>query len=66
MLEGVRLFYRQGFDETGWQFDEEGYQRQVLNRSPENRFTASLLWLVDSEAITLAQADRLDAIYAHR
>ena len=25
-----------------------------------------LLWLVDSEAITLAQADRLNAINAHR
>lgn len=24
------------------------------------------MWLVDSEAITLGQADRLDAIYAHR
>jgi hypothetical protein len=24
------------------------------------------LWLVDSEAIAPAQADRLDAIYAHR
>jgi len=66
VLEEVRLFYRQGFDETGWQYDEEGYKRQVLSRAPKDQFKASLLWLVDSEAITLAQAERLDAIYAHR
>lgn len=66
VVEEVRLFYRQGFDETGWQYDEEGYKRQVLSGAPKNRFRASLLWLVDSEAITLAQADRLDSIYAHR
>jgi hypothetical protein len=66
VLEEVRLFYRQGFDETGWQYDEEEYKRRVLTGAPKDRFRASLLWLVDSEAITLAQADRLDAIYAHR
>jgi hypothetical protein len=38
----------------------------VLSRAPKNRFRASLLWLVDYKAITLAQADRLDVIYAHR
>jgi hypothetical protein len=66
VLEEVRLFYRHGFDETGWRYDEEGYKRQVLSRAPKDRFRASLLWLVDSEAITLAEADRLDAIYGHR
>jgi hypothetical protein len=66
VLEEVRLFYRQGFDETGWLYDEEEYKRRVLSGAPKDRFRASLLWLVDSEAITLAQADRLDAIYAHR
>lgn len=66
VLEEVRLFYRLGFDETGWQYDEDGYKRHVLGRAPKDRFRASLLWLVDGEAITLAQADRLDAIYAHR
>jgi hypothetical protein len=34
--------------------------------APKDRFRASLLWLVGSEAITLAQADRLKAINAHR
>ena len=27
--EEVRLFYRQGFDETGCQYDEEEYKRRV-------------------------------------
>jgi hypothetical protein len=59
VLEEVRLFYRRGFDETGWQYDEEAYAAQVLSRAPKNKFRASLLWLVNSEAITLARADRL-------
>lgn len=33
VLEEVRLFYRHGFDETGWRYDEEGYKRQVLSRA---------------------------------
>ena len=49
VLEEVRLFYRHGFDETGWQYHEEGYKRQVLSGAPKDRFRASLLWLVDSE-----------------
>ncbi len=38
----------------------------MLSRVPKKRFRASLLWLVYGDAITLAQADRLDDIYAHR
>ena len=64
--EEVRQFYCTGFDEAGWRYDEEGYATHVLSRSPKNKFRASLLWLVDYKAITLAQADRLDEIYAHR
>ena len=30
VLEEVRLFYRRGFDETGWLYDEEEYKRRVL------------------------------------
>ena len=66
VLEEVRLFYRRGFDETGWQYDEEGCAAQVVSRAPKSKFRASLLWLVHSDAITLAQADRLDEIYDHR
>lgn len=40
--------------------------RRVLVRAPKNKSRASLLWLVEGDAITLAQADRLDDIYAHR
>ena len=32
VLEEVRLFYRQGFDETGWQYDEEEYKRPGSER----------------------------------
>ena len=38
--EEVRLFYRQGFDETGWQYDEEEYKRRVRSGAPKDRFRA--------------------------
>ena len=41
-------------------YDEQAYAEKVLSRVLKNRFRASLLWLVDGDAITLAQADRLD------
>ncbi|MEU8297647.1 hypothetical protein AB0C04_10205 [Micromonospora sp. NPDC048909] len=67
VLTSIRQFYLKGFDETGFRYDEERYAEQVLKRDPKRRpFPASLLWLVDSGAISLAQADRLDQIYAHR
>lgn len=65
VLEQVHDFYLRGFDESGMTYDEVGYARDVLARAP-SKFRASLLWLVDSEAITISQADRLDDIYAHR
>lgn len=49
-----------------WTYDEEEYSRQVLSRAPKNKFRSSLLWLVEMDAITIQQADRLDAIYSHR
>lgn len=45
---------------------EERYKNTVLSLSPRKPFEASLLWLVDMEAITSAQASRLESIYAHR
>jgi hypothetical protein len=56
VLERVKSFY--------W-YDEAEYRREVLTRAP-SKFRASLLWLVEGQAITLDQADRLDAIYRHR
>lgn len=68
VLEQVREFYCFGFDEKGTMrdVDIERYNRSVLSLAPKNKFLASLRWLVQSDAITQAQADRLDAIYAHR
>ncbi|MEV5650502.1 hypothetical protein AB0L57_19815 [Nocardia sp. NPDC052254] len=67
VLDEVREFYSVGCDDSGRSVvNEDAYRREVLDRAPKNKFRASLLWLVESEAITLAQADRLDDIYAHR
>ncbi len=66
MLDDVRESFCTGFDENGMRYDEVGYRAKVLDRAPKNKFRASLLWLVDMEAITLAQADRLDEVYDHR
>lgn len=69
VLDDVKSFY--GYTnldgDVRW-FPEGGdveYQRQVLNLHP-NRFTASLLWLQEMDALTVEQAARLDAIYDHR
>jgi hypothetical protein len=45
--------------------EKEAYRLHVLSLASD-RFRASLLWLVQQNAITQAQADRLDSIYAHR
>ncbi|WP_280203215.1 MULTISPECIES: hypothetical protein [Nocardia] len=67
VLDEVREFYSVGCDDSGRCIvNEDAYRRNVLDRAPKNKFRASLLWLVESEAITMAQADRLDDIYVHR
>lgn len=66
VIDEVRGFYWRGFENSTQLYDERAYAENVLARSPRNKFRASLLWLVESDAITLAQADRLDDIYAHR
>jgi hypothetical protein len=67
VIDEVRQFYFKGFDESGCTYDEVSYAEQVLARDPKKRkMRASLLWLVESDAITLDQADRLEKIYAHR
>jgi hypothetical protein len=65
VLDQVRSFYLRGFDESGYLYDEDSYRAQVLSRHKQ-KFRASLLWLVESNAITLAQADRLQEIQDHR
>lgn len=65
VLDEVRQFYWRGIDDGVIVYDEQAYAQRVV-RASKNKFRASLLWLVEGDAITLAQADRLDDIYAHR
>jgi hypothetical protein len=66
VLDEVREFYWRGIEDGVVIYDEPAYAEDVLVKAPKNKFRASLLWLVECDAITLAQADRLDDIYAHR
>lgn len=66
VLDEVREFYWRGIQDGVIVYDEKRYAVEVLAKVPESKFRASLLWLVAGEAITLAQADQLDDIYAHR
>ncbi|MFC5001949.1 hypothetical protein ACFPIJ_29460 [Dactylosporangium cerinum] len=67
VIDEIRSFYCIGFNEAGMTYNEAGYEAEVLALDPKKRkMRASLLWMVNSGAITTAQADRLDAIYTHR
>jgi hypothetical protein len=66
VLDDVRKFYWRGIEGGVIVYDERAYAANVLAKAPGNRFRASLLWLAESQAITLAQVERLDDIYAHR
>lgn len=69
VLDDVRSFF--GYVSVGgdsvWLPDsgKVEYQRHVLDLH-SNRFTASLLWLQDMDALDADQAARLDDIYDHR
>ena len=66
VLDDVHEFYWRGIADGATVYDEQAYAESVLAKAPQNRFRASLLWLVEGDAITLAQADRLEAVYSHR
>lgn len=66
VVDDVREFYWRGVADGVVVYDEQAYSEQVLTRAPKNRFRACLLWLVEADAITMSQADRLKRIYAHR
>jgi hypothetical protein len=66
VIHDVREFYWRGLDDGAVIYDEPAYAEQVLSRAQKDKFRASLLWLIDSGAITMDQADRLQEIYAHR
>jgi len=66
VVDEVVGFYGKSLMDETWWYGEDEYKAAVLTLAPMNVFKASLLWLVNSEAITSGQAERLDAIYAHR
>lgn len=68
VLDKVRDFYCFGLEPAVSMTVAERarYARDVLSLAPKSKFRASLLWLVQSDAITQVQADRLDVIYVHR
>jgi len=67
VIDKVRDFYWIGVESDGAMSagDREQYRLQVLSLD-RREFTASLLWLVNSEALSQAQADRLRAVHTHR
>ncbi|MDR3657522.1 MAG: hypothetical protein P4L48_18235 [Mycobacterium sp.] len=67
VVDKVRDFYWIDLDGDGAMSaeDQNEYRRQVLSLA-RGQFTASLLWLVNSKAMTQTQADRLSAVHAHR
>ena len=64
VLGHVRDHYSWGSDKTRMHYDSDAYKRDVLSKD-KSPFRASLLWLVEAGAITLAQADRPDDIHEH-
>lgn len=66
VLDEVRQFYWRGVRDGRPVYDEQGYRERVLSKAPKSKFWASLLWLVEADALTLAQADRLQVVFEHR
>ena len=68
VLDQVKGFYGhvrvRGVDH--WIGGEEQYKIQVLTKAPGKPFAASLAWLIEMDAITQGQADRLTGIYEYR
>ena len=69
VLDDVKGFYGYLDVADGAWVPEQGkeeYVRNVLARDPKRPFRASLLWLQEMGAVDADDAERLDAIYAHR
>jgi hypothetical protein len=66
VIHDVREFYWRGVNDGAVVYDEHAYAKQVLSRAQKDKFRASLLWLIDGGAITMAQADRLEEIWLSR
>jgi len=56
VLDEVHEFYWRGIEDGAMVYDEQACAKNVLASVPKNKFRASLLWLVEGDAITLAQA----------
>ncbi|MFF0709483.1 MULTISPECIES: hypothetical protein [Gordonia] len=69
VLDKVRGYFCVGVIELGDVMsmqEREPYEREVLLLAPQSAFRASLLWLIQMDAITVEQADKLNDVYAHR
>ena len=66
VVDQVREFFWCGCENGRSIYNEEHYKRSVLDRFPKSKFRASVLWLVEMEAITMEQGDRLAVIMDHR
>jgi hypothetical protein len=64
IVDGVQAFFVDGFDEKRPTVSHE-YTTQVLQRH-RSRFEASILWLVEADALDSTQADQVRSIHAHR
>lgn len=60
----VKEFYLTGFDENGLTYSID-FDRRVLARH-KSRFEASLLWLVEANGLTEAEADQARALREYR
>ncbi|MBL0003080.1 MAG: hypothetical protein IPP00_03525 [Actinomycetales bacterium] len=71
VLDEVKAFYgySRPLGDPVWITGPEGraaYERAVIALDPRSPFRASLLWLVNSEAIAPEQMEVLEKIYGHR
>ena len=66
VLDGVAGFYGHVNGASVWMWGRDEYDKKVMSKAPGRPFLASLAWLIENEAITQEQSERLAVIYAHR
>lgn len=64
IVEGVKDFFTNGFDKEGFTVSDN-YQRRVLSRS-KYKFDASLLFLVEVDAITQFDLEEIQSLREYR
>ena len=65
IFNGVRDFFLTGFDAHEGKIYSQSYQLKVLPLG-KDPFVASVVWLVQNDALTAAQAAVLESIREHR